>query len=569
MKDILMKQAQPEDVPMLLDLLDAMSGSKKIPGGKQAFDNAVLRGMKEELAAINKELGGTNITMEDIAIAVQDIRSGKVEIPEPEVEAETHNLEELQELNEKIEKIVVDNKKVIKIFSEIKKSIGPELAKDLTDKSLMQEAFTGPKGILKTMLSGLKPDLSLKGLMGKIGLAGQGGGLLKGLGNAYLDKRAARKQFISDAREMGSTKSEKQLAKDWEESNKLRAQQQANEERIKGYQERGWSDEQISQIKDNPFKRRESLATEIAQVDPRFRPNNFDVETGLVKEPKLVSETISSEDQEEAAKVQEEQFETLKQIEINTREADELKKEPEEEPKSVGLLDMIWKGIMGFLPGIGAIISPILGILSSIGSGIAGIATKLGGAAMSAVKSVAPKALGALKAGGRFLGPAAAVAGAGYAGYQAGQWLNENTNIQSNIASGIEKTQDFFGNSQADKEREMFQKEHDAYLKSGKQVHKNTAEMWRKAGVKVDSNVIKPTPISKPEQVVPKQADKVYKESAEQKSADSKPATVVAPTQTIVNAPSTVSKQTQNFLGKTGARTNESSMRAFIRESYS
>jgi hypothetical protein len=38
--------------------------------------------------------------------------------------------------------------------------------------------------------------------------------------------------------------------------------------------------------------------------------------------------------------------------------------------------------------------------------------------------------------------PAAAVAASGYAGWKAGQWLNENTGIQSSIATGIEKTQE-------------------------------------------------------------------------------------------------------------------------------
>lgn len=55
-------------------------------------------------------------------------------------------------------------------------------------------------------------------------------------------------------------------------------------------------------------------------------------------------------------------------------------------------------------------------------------------------KGLAVRGAGMLARGAIMGAPAAAVATAGYAGYKAGEYLNENTDIQENIASGIEKT---------------------------------------------------------------------------------------------------------------------------------
>lgn len=55
-------------------------------------------------------------------------------------------------------------------------------------------------------------------------------------------------------------------------------------------------------------------------------------------------------------------------------------------------------------------------------------------------KGLAVRGAGMLARGAIMGAPAAAVATAGYAGYKAGEYLNENTDIQENIANGIEKT---------------------------------------------------------------------------------------------------------------------------------
>jgi hypothetical protein len=100
----------------------------------------------------------------------------------------------------------------------------------------------------------------------------------------------------------------------------------------------------------------------------------------------------------------------------------------------------------------------------------------------------------------KFAGGAALVAGAGYAGYKAGEWLNENTNIQSNIASGIDTAKGWFGNSDADVQKNAENKSvQDLYAKRVKDgtLTPKAAEFFKSKGVEVDKSKIKemPTPV--------------------------------------------------------------------------
>ena len=88
---------------------------------------------------------------------------------------------------------------------------------------------------------------------------------------------------------------------------------------------------------------------------------------------------------------------------------------------------------------------------------------------------------------------AAAVGAAGFAGYKAGEWLNENTNIQSGIADGIDTVKGWFGNSDEDKIKESEQKAaqnlYEKNVKEGKLTSKS-ADFLEKQGVKVDRSKI-------------------------------------------------------------------------------
>ena len=123
------------------------------------------------------------------------------------------------------------------------------------------------------------------------------------------------------------------------------------------------------------------------------------------------------------------------------------------------------------------------GSILKSGSTIAGSAASAGGGILSSAGSLVSKV--AL--------PAMAVAGAGAAGYAAGNWLNENTNIQKNIAGGIDTVKGWFGNSDEDKQKESekkaWQDNYDQKVKDGKLTPK-LAELFEKQGIKVDTSKI-------------------------------------------------------------------------------
>jgi hypothetical protein len=115
----------------------------------------------------------------------------------------------------------------------------------------------------------------------------------------------------------------------------------------------------------------------------------------------------------------------------------------------------------------------------------------------SLTSTILEKGAGILGSAGKMALPALAVAGAGAAGYAAGNWLNENTNIQENIAGGVETVKGWFGNSFEDKQKEADKKStQDLYekkVKEGKLTAKSAA-FFEKQGVKVDKSKITEVP---------------------------------------------------------------------------
>ena len=123
------------------------------------------------------------------------------------------------------------------------------------------------------------------------------------------------------------------------------------------------------------------------------------------------------------------------------------------------------------------------GSILKSGSTIAGSAASAAGGILSSAGSLVSKVAQ----------PALAVAGAGAAGYAAGQWLNENTDIQKNIAGGVDTVKGWFGNSDEDKQKEAEKKAtqdlYDKRVQEGKLTPK-AAEYFEKHGIKVDKTKI-------------------------------------------------------------------------------
>lgn len=147
-----------------------------------------------------------------------------------------------------------------------------------------------------------------------------------------------------------------------------------------------------------------------------------------------------------------------------------------------------FSGLMKAIVGVGSTIaltlkSAIGGVMSAIG----GIATSLGGSLAQLATRLAPMIA-------KFAGPAAGVAAAGYAGYKAGQWLNENTDIQENIASGIESIRGLFGASEEDKmkevEQQTAQKLYQKKVDAGEKINQSLSNYYKSQGVSVDESVV-------------------------------------------------------------------------------
>ena len=116
---------------------------------------------------------------------------------------------------------------------------------------------------------------------------------------------------------------------------------------------------------------------------------------------------------------------------------------------------------------------------------------------MDTVGKVKLPGAGMLGTAAKFAGGAAAVGAAGYAGYKAGEWLNENTNIQSNIASGVDSVKGWFGNSDEDKAKEADAKStQDLYEKKVKDgtLTAKSAKFFEDRGIKVDKSKITAAP---------------------------------------------------------------------------
>jgi hypothetical protein len=125
---------------------------------------------------------------------------------------------------------------------------------------------------------------------------------------------------------------------------------------------------------------------------------------------------------------------------------------------------------------IGKVMTTILGFAGSLGGKLAEMMVRFGPILA------------------RFAGPAAAIAGAGLAGWKAGEWLNENTNIQENIASGVDTVKGFFGASDEDKmkqaDTESAQKSYDKRVASGEKMNQSLANYYESNGVAVDKSLI-------------------------------------------------------------------------------
>jgi hypothetical protein len=166
---------------------------------------------------------------------------------------------------------------------------------------------------------------------------------------------------------------------------------------------------------------------------------------------------------------------------------------------------------------------------------------------------------------GSLLGPVAAVSAAGFAGYKAGTWLNENAinplvekltgekgaTLGSAVYDGVDAIQSLWGGDDKSKakesEKEQYQKMYDDKVKAGTKVTPKFAALVSKAGVQVDPAMV----LAEGETPGPKAASptaEMKQQTEEQRKFEEQVASANANAKaaggTVVNAPTTINNKT-------------------------
>jgi hypothetical protein len=259
------------------------------------------------------------------------------------------NLEELKKINASIKDLNESsndknkggvNSNVIKLFTEIKKTteqvkqlaqaasptspaskeqtkvqgqarspLSKEQAKDITGKAMERRQFRGIGDRVGEFKDKAKDFFTMRGFLDKTGIVERGTG---GVFSDMLDKREERQKYVSSrlkmdptARLHGTEKASKIFSRQFDEQQNIQRNIRKNESTLSTFKKQGFTEEQIKRSEE--FKKRDSLATDLAKVDTRVRPQGFDPKTGLVKQPVISAikpEVITEKAKPKSAKKQ-------------------------------------------------------------------------------------------------------------------------------------------------------------------------------------------------------------------------------------------------------------------------
>lgn len=201
---------------------------------------------------------------------------------------------QLIELNKNVKERL--NSNVIQLFEETKKqtkatkdtlrAITKDEAKGIVDTSKDRREFRTVGVRIDDFKEELKDFFTLRGFLDKTGIAERGSG---GIVSEYLDRAEERKKYV-DARMqvdptknlMGDEKARETFARQFNEQQAAQRAITKNEREIQKIADAGFRDDQIE--RSQVFKNRIGLATDLAKVDTRVRPQGFDAKTGMVRE---------------------------------------------------------------------------------------------------------------------------------------------------------------------------------------------------------------------------------------------------------------------------------------------
>jgi hypothetical protein len=282
---------------------------------------------------------------------------------------------EIKKLNKTIEESMKGktgdglNSNIIRLFKEVQKQTEgmrkltkPEV-KGITDQAMGRRQYRGVAERLGGVKENVKDFFTMRGFLDKTGIVKRGTG---GIVSDALDKREEKQNYIKERMKMDPTKNlkgeagaAKAFAAQFDKQQEIQKDMRKNEAALKKMKDLGFKEEQIDRSPEG--KRKKELATELAKVDPRVRPEGFDPKTGMVSEKKSKASATSNADMTEAqmenSRIQTEQLGLLSQIAENTA------------PAKGGSGGGGGDGGGGIMAGIGAGLKAIGGGLKGLGEG--------------------------------------------------------------------------------------------------------------------------------------------------------------------------------------------------------
>ena len=210
------------------------------------------------------------------------------------------------------------NSNVIKLFTEIKKTteqvkqlahagspaskeqakvqgqvqaqaripLSKDQAKDITGKAMDRRQYRSIGDRVGEFKDKAKDFFTMRGFLDKTGIVKRGTG---GVFSDMLDKREERQKYVASrlkmdptARLHGTEKASKIFSRQFDDQQNIQRNIRKNESTLSTYKKQGFTEEQIKRTEES--KKQETLATDLAKVDTRVRPEGFDPKTGLVKQ---------------------------------------------------------------------------------------------------------------------------------------------------------------------------------------------------------------------------------------------------------------------------------------------
>ncbi len=305
---------------------------------------------------------------------------------------------------------------LVKLYEEAKKqtesliSLKKANASDITNLALKQNKNVG----IGERLSNFKDNFfSVKGFLNTTGIVKENS---DGFIARAINNRQAKKDYISDQKMMGSTKSDKELKDDYDQQQQITRQLRLASSKIENLREKGYGDAAIE--KTGLLETQRNLTSQYAKVDPR---------AAAIEQENATKFFGSEEEQNEAEQVQGKQLDLFTEISKHTNETNEIllngqkqdKEQKDKEKSDGGIFGKLGAIFGSFLGSFGKIFSSVIGamggIVGTVAKLLAGVAGAAGSGLLSAAGAGAKAAVGAVKAAAPYALPAAVAVAAGNA----------------------------------------------------------------------------------------------------------------------------------------------------------